>query len=336
MARSRFGLARVLAVMGEAHDLDELEPFTPLVLNRFADSLGCWYASYYELDITTGDVPVYVRSAYEEALATWDSPTRIPQVDLARHRRLWHRSQDGVGAWSDVFTRSVRRSREIGRHEQRGLGHIDSLWMTFGDPRPSSRSCWMTLGQGRDFTQGQRETFLSSRRQVKSLIRHADARRRLADVMVALDTDADASASGMLLLGPSLRVERASPAARRIVMRWFGRLGSGLPEELADWLRSPFPREPLRVERGDERLVAETPTRGALILREEHLASGSLTAREREVLTLVADGMSTNEIGHALWVTPATVSKHLEHIYRKLGVTGRTAAVAAMRRTRTT
>jgi DNA-binding CsgD family transcriptional regulator len=109
-----------------------------------------------------------------------------------------------------------------------------------------------------------------------------------------------------------------------------------LPEELADWLRTPFPREPHRVERGDERLVVETPTRGALILREERVASLSLTAREHEVMSRVADGMSTNEIAHALWVTPATVSKHLEHVYRKLGVTGRTAALAALRRTRTT
>jgi DNA-binding CsgD family transcriptional regulator len=109
-----------------------------------------------------------------------------------------------------------------------------------------------------------------------------------------------------------------------------------LPAELADWLRSPFPREPLRVERGSERLVVETPTRGALILREEHVASVPLTARERQVLSRVADGMSTDEIAHALWVTPATVSKHLEHIYRKLGVKGRTAALAALRRTRTT
>ena len=70
MTRGRSDLAALLTLMGEAHDLDEPEPFTPLLLDRVADSLGCEYASYYELDITTGDVPVYVRSLYEEALAT--------------------------------------------------------------------------------------------------------------------------------------------------------------------------------------------------------------------------------------------------------------------------
>ena len=139
MARSRFDLARVLTVMGEAHDLDELEPFTPLVLNRFADSLGCWYASYYELDITSGDVPVYVRSAYEEALATWDSPTRIPEMDLARHRRLWYAEpRRRVGAWSDASTPDrVPKPGDSGpTRSNLVLGTSTSLWMTLGDPRP--------------------------------------------------------------------------------------------------------------------------------------------------------------------------------------------------------
>ena len=70
-------------------------------------------------------------------------------------------------------------------------------------------------------------------------------------------------------------------------------------------------------------------------MREEHIVLASLTAREREVMSRVADGMSTNEIANALWITPGTVSKHLEHIYRKLGVKGRTAALASLRRTPT-
>jgi hypothetical protein len=81
--------------------------------------------------------------------------------------------------------------------------------------------------------------------------------------MVALDTDEEGGTSSVLLLGPSLGLERASPAARRIVARWVGRLGSESPDKLVDWLTSPFPREPLRIERGRERLVVEAPTKGS-------------------------------------------------------------------------
>lgn len=329
MSRSRFDLARLMTLLAEAHDLDELEPFTPVVLDRVADSLGSDFATYYELESTTRDVLYYVQCSYEAAVIT-RNVTRIARDDLARHLELWGRNRRGVGAWSDAFPRAVRRRYEV-TAEQSDHGLVDAAWMAFGEG--GSRSRWLALHQTRDFTAAQRDTFSGSRTHVVSLLRHTAARRRFADLMVAVDTDDEEGASGMLVLGESLGVERTSPAARRIVARWFGRLGSELPEELADWLRSPFPREPLQIERGRERLVVETPTRGAIVLREEHAASESLTAREREVMGRVADGMSTEEIARALWVTPGTVSKHLERIYRKLGVTSRTAALAAVRRT---
>jgi DNA-binding CsgD family transcriptional regulator len=56
----------------------------------------------------------------------------------------------------------------------------------------------------------------------------------------------------------------------------------------------------------------------------------ALTPQERRVLTLVAAGMSNAEIGHRLSISTSTVRKHLEHAYRKLGVTGRLGAVAAL------
>jgi DNA-binding CsgD family transcriptional regulator len=55
-----------------------------------------------------------------------------------------------------------------------------------------------------------------------------------------------------------------------------------------------------------------------------------LSDAERRVLELVAAGASNQEVAARLCVTVATVRKHLEHVYRKLGVTNRTAAVAAV------
>lgn len=55
----------------------------------------------------------------------------------------------------------------------------------------------------------------------------------------------------------------------------------------------------------------------------------ALTRRETEVLTLVADGLSNQAIGSRLHLTEGTVKSHLAHIYTKLGVESRTAAVAA-------
>ncbi|MEH1013157.1 response regulator transcription factor [Micromonospora sp. CPCC 206060] len=58
----------------------------------------------------------------------------------------------------------------------------------------------------------------------------------------------------------------------------------------------------------------------------------ALSRRETEVLQLVADGLSNQQISRALFLSQATVKSHLVHIYAKLGVDNRTAAVAAARR----
>ncbi|MFJ9849374.1 LuxR C-terminal-related transcriptional regulator [Streptomyces sp. NPDC101150] len=53
-----------------------------------------------------------------------------------------------------------------------------------------------------------------------------------------------------------------------------------------------------------------------------------LSAREREVLELVAKGTSNREIAAVLFISEATVKTHLTHIYGKLGAKDRAAAVA--------
>ena len=53
----------------------------------------------------------------------------------------------------------------------------------------------------------------------------------------------------------------------------------------------------------------------------------SLTAREREVLALLADGVGNREIAHALGISEHTVKFHLGAIFGKLGATTRTEAV---------
>jgi DNA-binding CsgD family transcriptional regulator len=55
-----------------------------------------------------------------------------------------------------------------------------------------------------------------------------------------------------------------------------------------------------------------------------------LTVQERRVLMRVAAGHSNAHIAESLAVTPSTVRKHLEHAYRKLGVSSRVAAVARL------
>lgn len=70
------------------------------------------------------------------------------------------------------------------------------------------------------------------------------------------------------------------------------------------------------------------PSVAAQVMKSLH-GSGTekLSTRELEVLRLVADGHSNKEIATELHVSPATVKTHLIHVFRKLDVNDRTAAV---------
>lgn len=60
----------------------------------------------------------------------------------------------------------------------------------------------------------------------------------------------------------------------------------------------------------------------------------ALTGREREVLSLLARGMSNREIGTELFITPKTASVHVSNILGKLGAASRTEAAAIAYRER--
>lgn len=55
-------------------------------------------------------------------------------------------------------------------------------------------------------------------------------------------------------------------------------------------------------------------------------AYARLTPREQEIVGLVAKGMTNAQIAAVLWVAPGTVKKHLEHVYEKIGASGRIGA----------
>ena len=148
-----------------------------------------------------------------------------------------------------------------------------------------------------------------------------------------------------------------TPLARRLMHDYFGAAPAQIPELVLDWLRSEStaaadgrePRTlPVTREAGSERrqlvfaLQQRTGDDDLLIVMREvsdaavvdaMVQAFRLTLREAEVLYWVARGKTNRDIGDILGSSPATVKKHLERVYVKLGVETRTAAasVAAAR-----
>ncbi|MFD6056703.1 MULTISPECIES: response regulator [Rhodococcus] len=76
-----------------------------------------------------------------------------------------------------------------------------------------------------------------------------------------------------------------------------------------------------------------SPPVASRLLQQMQRPEEALTPREAELLTLLAKGMTNKQLGKALFISEATVKTHLAHIYAKLGVDTRAAAVSvALRR----
>ena len=120
------------------------------------------------------------------------------------------------------------------------------------------------------------------------------------------------------------------------------------PPELNNWLqrqrqlirKSPggLVRDIFSIEKDRKRLSVkiadESPDQLLLLLTESEtifsaplLARLGLTEREGEVLHWLAEGKSNPEIALIIGASPRTVGKHVEHIYEKLGVQSRAAAM---------
>jgi DNA-binding NarL/FixJ family response regulator len=83
---------------------------------------------------------------------------------------------------------------------------------------------------------------------------------------------------------------------------------------------------------GAEPLLAELRELGMAPRRSAATAAEGLTAREREVLSLVAAGRTNRQIGQALFISGKTASVHVSNILAKLGAGSRTEAAAIARR----
>lgn len=173
---------------------------------------------------------------------------------------------------------------------------------------------------------------------------HMLAARQARQARNALDAYGHATIAVRLDGGQAPRLVWQTALARRWLPEYFQSPPDQVPAHLLDWLlQAAQGRDvrPLSTSQGARQLVATLQGRTLdddwlVVLREVSdaatveatmLAFG-LTLRESEVLYWVAKGKTNRDIGDILGSSPATVKKHLERVYEKLGVETRTAAAA--------
>jgi DNA-binding CsgD family transcriptional regulator len=343
----------LLELVAESNSHRSLRGFREGILPGLRRLVPCEISSYNEIEPERA----YVISYPEDALDVFDNPHEVLARNAATHPLIQHyvRTRDGRAyKVSDLMTREQLLRTQTYEEIFSKIGIEHQIAITL----PSQPTVVIGLALGRDgrrdFDERDRTVLNLVRPALIQAYRNVAAYARLHATLRAVSRGLGERGEGVVTFGRDGAIEFVSPAARRLLQTsfpdWSGR-GGRLPQGLADELaaaRAVARSEgaigagaPVVVVGEDRSLVARlVGARGsdepdALLLeaRAEPLGVDAvralgLTRRQAEVLRLVALGRSTDEVATGLGISGATVRKHLEHVYDRLGVTSRAAAVA--------
>jgi DNA-binding CsgD family transcriptional regulator len=342
----------LLSYLREIYVSSDLEGFASRVVSMLPRILLSESVSYAEYDPQGRKTSAEV---LDPPASDYASEARVFERYMHEHPLINHYRQTGEGRAikiSDFLTRSQWRSRALYNEffkEIRGIEH------QMGVAIPTSAPVGIALGRsGRDFSERDRLLLELLRPHLVQAHRNAAALTRTQHDANRLRRTVEGSERGTIVLSGKDRIRWCDERARRWVEEYFGpaRGADRLPESLGRWVEHqksllsgggsvPPPRKPLILKQPGKHLSvrlaadAREGETNLLILEErrapvslDSLRALGLTAREAEVLVHVAHGKANKEIAAILYVSPLTVKKHLDNVYRKFGVKNRTEALS--------
>ena len=337
---SEHDASALLAFVSELRALDDPLPFPPQVVAGLHSLISGDLAAYSELDPVERGSTLHVwHTADGENLVypdneVWAKPERELWWSV-RHTHPVCAYRASTGDWttarkvSDFMT--LRAFRRTPIYDAFYRGETD-YWLDVGLP-PEPRRTRVFI-----FTRFDQSDFDERDRLIASLVQphlarradEAEAALKAADALGAIEDGSIEEARRVVLCSGSGLIEFASASSRGLLERYLGLDNGRLPT-------SVLARRKLIARAGDRSLhirIARTGNLYLLMLEERDRRIERLSTREREVLDHVLLGKANEAIALHLGIARATVAKHLEHAYRKLGVQNRTAAAALLESTR--
>lgn len=321
--------------------VEDLEDFGPTVLAEIDGLIPSDSSSYNEVDPLAERALVVARPdpITPEQLEIWERWAH-------QNPSLMYVLRTGDGSArriSDFLTQEELHALELYRYVYSTIGVEYQLSTALPIPGPTVLGIALNRGD-RNFTDEEVSLLDALRPHIVQAYRHAqlitEHRRALEGVAGALGSEGRAfSVVGQPLVEPALS----------LLTRHFGDANGGLPEPVHAWLQDELDalhsggldqlRQPLVSIRDGSRLTVRFVPGGRgpdlLWMAEQPSETDSsplqqlgLSAREAEVLLLLTRGQQTKQIAETLGISTGTAKKHLEHVYRKLGVRNATGAVA--------
>jgi len=321
-----------LAFVSELKEFDDPLGFPPRLLAGLQKLIASDSVGYSELDpAQQGSILQVWHETGGEELAEWSD--------------LWWRLRDthplcgyrtASGDWttarkvSDFAT--LREFRRTPIYDAFYRGVIDH-WLDAGlAPAPTRTRVFIFLRHKRpDFDERDRLVANLLQPHLAARAEAAEAALQGAAALAAVEEGASDEARRVVLCSRKGVIEFASPPSRALLERYLGIENGPVPVAVLG-------RREFQLTHADRRLHVRIAPAGSLyvlMLEERDTRIEKLTARERQVLDHIALGKENDEIALEFGIASATVAKHLEHVYRKLGVPNRTAAAALLAMTAT-
>jgi len=333
---SEHDASALLAFVSELRALDDPVPFPPRLFAGLHSLIAANEAGYSELD------PVE-RSSILQVGHTADGEERVfrdNEVWTDPERELWWSVRPthpicgyrtSTGEWTTVRKASdfltLREFRRTAIYDTFYRGKIDH-WLDFGlvaEPRRTRVFIFTRFDQD-DFDERDRLVAELLQPHLARRAEGAEVALRAAGALAEIEDGSIEEARRIVLCSAAGVIEFGSASSRALLERYRvlenGRVTATL-----------LARRELTLRDGDRSLqvrIAPTDNLHVLMLEERDRRVEKLTGREREVLDQVVVGKGNDAVALELGIAPATVAKHLEHAYGKLGVHNRTAAAALL------
>lgn len=333
---SEHDASALLVFVSELRALEDPLPFPPRLVAGLRSLIAADGVSYSELNPVErrSVLQVWHRAEGEDLLFWGEDESYNPDEDLFWSLRHTH-PLCSYRRSSDDWTTALKVSDFVTLREFRRTPIYDALyrwdvdhWLDVGlEPEPARTRVFI-------FTRFDRSDFDERDRLVASLLQPHLAKRaeeaetalRATEALAAIEEGTIEEARRVVLCSATGVIEFGSASSRALLRRYLGLENGRVPT-------SVLSRRELEVRQADRSLVvrvARTDNLHLLMLEERDTRMDTLTARERQVLEQVVVGKGNEAVAVELRIAPATVAKHLEHAYRKLGVRNRTAAAALL------
>jgi DNA-binding CsgD family transcriptional regulator len=324
----------LLDVVAELHHLDDSLAFPPRLLARLRRLIPSDEVGYGDVDPSAQRSRVHVWNHVDgdEGVAAgdewWESPGNRERWWRVRNTNpicaYWLSSDDWTTPCKVSDFATLRQFRRTPIYDEFIRGLADYLLAVALPTEPTRQRCFTFARLGRDFDERDRLVLRLLQPHLAARAEAVAAAADAAEALAAVENGGGRDGDLVVLCSSGGVIEHASPASRALLARYLGVEDGALPAGL-------LARREFFATRDGARLHLRV-TRAAgvhvVFLDERDIRVEKLTAREREILGHVARGLQNDAIALDLGIAPATVAKHLERVYRKLGVPNRTAAAA--------